>query len=225
MGRNWTHLKCLLLARLRWLRCPPRPQAASGFVCKYCRYVNMYFGCNLACHLIKTKQESVAVSERFIHLFSSRSFRPLFLIIVTILDTRFFRCVFWTDFRTVMSSVMSSHRLVNWLRAPRSLSAIWPIGKQRRDDITQLSEDSPAPQHPPHLLVEGHLMLQVHLHNSVVVIDTVAVEMVHLSWRRQRMVTMVTRWEVLLYSVLLCSCITVLALLHVPHPVASSSCC
>lgn len=175
------------------------------------------------CHLIKTKQENI--SERFIFLFCSRSFQPLFFIIVTIFDTRFFRCVSWTDFRTVMSSVMSSHRLVNWLRAPRSLSAIWPIGKQGRDDITQLSEDSPAPQHPPHLLVEGHLMLQVHLHDSVVVIDTVAVEMVHLSWRRQRTVTMVIRWEVLLYGVLLCSCTTVLALLRVPHPVASSSCC
>lgn len=163
--------------------------------------------------------------QRFIRLFPSRSFQPLFLVVVTIFDTRFFHCVSWTDFITVMSLVMSSHRLVNWFRAPRSLSAIWPIRKQRRDDITQLSEDSPAKQRPPHLLVEGHLMLQVHLHDSVVVIDTVAVEMVHLSWWRQRTVTMVTQWEVLLYGVLLCSCSTVLALLHVPHPVASSSCC
>lgn len=34
-----------------------------------------------------------------------------------------------------------------------------------------------------HLLVEGHLSLQVELHHSVVVIDTVAMEMIHLSWK------------------------------------------
>lgn len=42
------------------------------------------------------------------------------------------------------------------------------------------------PRLPPgaHLLVEGDLLLQVKLHHSVVVVDTVAMEMVHLSWRR-----------------------------------------
>lgn len=73
------------------------------------------------------------------------------------------------------------HSVVNCLRAPLSLSAIWPIKREETllDHMILPIRDGKPP--PPHLLVEVRLFLKIKLHHSVVVVDTVAMEMIHLS--------------------------------------------
>ena len=108
----------------------------------------------------------------------------------------------------LISDLINQRAKGRWHHTPGQPSSASSVGIRSPD------ASPPPPPPPSHLFIEGHLLLQVQLHHSVVVIDTVAMEMIHLSWRRQEDVIITTAQYLHLSTAVLCVLCALCVLLY-----------